>query len=437
VSVRWSCRAFVLLSVTGVLILSAVSVAGAAGPPVLGLHAPAGDGDLSSVSPAVLAAASAGATSAASAAAPWAASADASGCRDEAAASDFHEKQVDWTNLPLEQLPAGAVSVPTWSGSFTTGGTAYPYTMVGTDPAAGSVVTNVPVELIPLRLDFQGNCVLQDSSSVAGIEPSPLFTPADFGDQYLDLFQRANFWSQVSTASPGWQLLLDPAAVPAVTLHVPASQGLTFSDPSCDPACGIVSGKWLTVKLLGLLGSLHISPATLAVFVPVNTYVTDDNPENCLTGGCGFYDGFHDAVVSPKDPHAISTYVFASYVDDPQVPAGDDFGSSVLSHEILEWANDPFVHEARVTGHQADQFGNLVPAWTSSYYQDEGFTCQPFLEVADPLEGLGWIGVPSAGTIYALADGAFLSWFARQSPSTAVDGLYDLGGVFTTYATAC
>ncbi len=37
---------------------------------------------------------------------------------------------------------------------------------------------------------------------------------------------------------------------------------------------------------------------------------------------------------------------------------------------------------------------------------------------------------------YLLANAAFLSWFARQSPSTAIGGLYDLGGIFSTYSTA-
>ena len=44
---------------------------------------------------------------------------------------------------------------------------------------------------------------------------------------------------------------------------------------------------------------------------------------------------------------------------------------------------------------------------------------------------------PPPTSRYLLANGAFLSWFARQSPSTAIGGLYDLGGVFSTYSTAC
>ena len=51
------------------------------------------------------------------------------------------------------------------------------------------------------------------------------------------------------------------------------------------------------------------------------------------------------------------------------------------------------------------------------------------------LEGL--VSSPSPDSKYLVADGAFLSWFARQSPSTAIGGLYDLRCVFSTYSTAC
>src|SRR5215813_13843692 len=102
-------------------------------------------------------------------------------CSNQASTSNFHENRASEALLPLEQLPANAVSVPTWSGSFTTGGTTYPFTMVGTDPAAGQA-THVPVEIIPLRIDFAGNgCVLENRGMAADLEASPLFAPTDLG----------------------------------------------------------------------------------------------------------------------------------------------------------------------------------------------------------------------------------------------------------------
>jgi hypothetical protein len=358
-------------------------------------------------------------------------------CPNRGVTSNFHEKQVSQAVLPLEQLPAEAVSVPTWSGSFTTGGTAYPFTMVGTDPAAGQA-TNVPVEIIPLRLDFAGSgCVLEDSGMAADLEASPLFALTDLpigATQFLDLYQRANFWSTVSTTSPGYHLLLDPSDVPAVTVHVPAAQGITFFDPTTDRTVGVVGGDWFFHQLLGLINSLHISPTTLPVFVPYNTSVTDENPNDCLhPPGCYHYNGYHYAVLSNNNPHAINTFIMASY-HDYGTSSPDDLGTYILSHELLEWAADPFDHYSSVQNPAAatSLFMNTTPAWSSPYY---GNFCQTSLEVADPLEG--WFGKVSPDSKYLLADGAFLPWFARQSPSTAIGGLYDLGGIFSMYSTAC
>jgi hypothetical protein len=307
--------------------------------------------------------------------------------------------------------------------------------MVGSDPAAGQV-THVPVEIIPLSLDFAGNgCVLEDSGMAADLEASPLFTPTDLPagvTQYLDDYQRSNFWSTVSTTSPGYHLILDPSDIPAVTLHVPASQGITAFDPATNRTQGIVGGDWFFRQLLGLLNSLHVSPTTLAVFVPYNTFVTDQNPNDCLSPPyCAYYSGYHYAALSNKNPHAINTYAMASY-EDAGTSSPYDFGTQVLSHEILEWAADPF-DQYRIQD-PANFRSNPALAWSSPYYA--GGFCTTALEVADTLEGFGSLVAASAPK-YLLADGAFLSWFARQSPSTAIGGLYDLGGVFSTYSTAC
>ena len=103
--------------------------------------------------------------------------------------------------------------------------------------------------------------------------------------QYLDDYQRSSFWSTVSAVIPGYHLLLDPSDIPAVTLHVPSSQGVTVFDPRTDRTEGVVGGSWLFHQLLGLLNSLHISPRTFAVFVPYNTFVTDQNPSDCSVPG--------------------------------------------------------------------------------------------------------------------------------------------------------
>ena len=422
--------AFAVLAVAG----GRATVAHAAGPSVVGFASLSSEG---AAGPSVL---RVDAFSGAGAGSTAVAGADTSGCSNRAVTSNFHENLADQALLPLEQLPADALSVPTWSGSFRTDGATYPFTMVGTDPAAGSATTHVPVEIIPLSLAFpESACVLADSNMAADLESSPVFSPTALptgATQYLDDYQRTNFWSTVSTASPGYHLLLDPINIPAVTLRVPPSQGITVFDPATDRTLGIVGGGWLFRQLLQLLGSLHISPTTLAAFVPYNTYVTDENPNDCLVS-CAFYTGFHDAVLSNKNPHAINTFVMASFVDyGALLPPTLDLGADVLSHEIVEWANDPFDHGARISG-QAAFLSNTAPAWSSPYFAG-GSVCTTVLEVADPLEDGPFLGAQPAGSsiLYLLANAAFLPWFARQSPSTS-GGRYDLGGVFRTGSTTC
>src|SRR5262245_29584276 len=232
------------LSCSAVVVLAVTVVVGAA-PAIARANPPSADRVVS--------------LPAASAAAPVAAPTGA--CVNQAAKSNWHEEGKGEEILPLEQLPDDTFSVPTWSGSFTTAGTVYPYTMVGTDPAAGSATTRVPVEIIPLRLDFPGDCVLEHSGMAADLEASPLFTasadfPAVGETQYLDAIQRASFWSKVSTVSPDYHLLLDTSDVPTVTLQVPGSQGLTIFDPTTGGIDGIVGGQWFLRQLEGLLNSL-------------------------------------------------------------------------------------------------------------------------------------------------------------------------------------
>jgi hypothetical protein len=57
--------------------------------------------------------------------------------------------------------------------------------------------------------------------------------------------------------------------------------------------------------------------------------------------------------------------------------------------------------------------------------------------VGDPVYGLryaiGALGL--GGTLYALEDAAMFSWFARQTPSTAIGGRYDVARQLTARVT--
>lgn len=319
----------------------------------------------------------------------------------------------------IAQSAAGA-NVPLWSGSFSFQGTTYPFTMVGTDPGAGSVKTKVPVVLIPLKFKFSDGTVLNANGIVCGgtdsatdlTTLSPLFQQVfeffaggtDTGaSQYIDAFQRANFWNQVSSVSPGYHVLLKPITIePVQVIQVPAASGSTFAGPCA--RFGAVDFGFFDNVAQNLLTSLGIPSTSLPIFLDYNTFLT--------SGGCCIL-GYHSLTFSGQ------TYTFAAFSDPNifgQVPIQDVYA---LSHELGEWMDDPLIN-------------NIVPPWSGGQVT----SCSSLLEVGDPLTGIGF-DVALSNFDYHLTDLAFLSWFARQSPSTAINGMYSFLGALASPPPVC
>src|ERR1700682_773781 len=136
-------------------------------------------------------------------------------------------------------VEVAAGNVTRWNGSFTTAGTTYNFTMVGTNPALGSQTSIIPTIVIPLIFKFSDGSVLDPTlpacgatnSAVTSVLNSPIFQSSSFSPggtfvgntQYVDAFQRANFWTSVSDVSQNYHVLLQnpPQVNPAVTLTVP------------------------------------------------------------------------------------------------------------------------------------------------------------------------------------------------------------------------
>jgi hypothetical protein len=104
---------------------------------------------------------------------------------DATAAPSAHSRGVDRTPGLVDGFPpassrlnavhARATGLPTWNGSFVSPGKTYGYTMVRTDPAAGSATTNVPDRIRPLRLSFvEGGITLDDTDVVTDIGHSSI-----------------------------------------------------------------------------------------------------------------------------------------------------------------------------------------------------------------------------------------------------------------------
>lgn len=320
----------------------------------------------------------------------------------------------------MEQALAAA-NVPMWSGSFSYQTTTHTYVMVGTDPALGSATTNVPVVIVPLKFNFTGGVSLSAESNVCHdtetalqrVQNSPIFQSVSFSPggmnvgntQYIDAFQRANFWSSVSASSPNYHVLLSPVTVePLQTISVSKRSGTTVAGPCA--RIGEVDINFFDSQAQSLLRNLGIPSTSFPIFIDYNTFLTS-NRSCCILG-------YHSATSSNQ------TYAFAAYSDPGIFTAPGIRDIHALTHEIGEWMDDPFGN-------------NLVPAW-GNVGQVSG--CQNNLEVGDPVTGTAF-AVTLNGFTYHPEDLVFLPWFSRQSPSPSVNGWYTFLNTFSSPAAAC
>jgi hypothetical protein len=114
------------------------------------------------------------------------------------------------------------------------------FTMVGTDPSQpGASTTTVPVKLIPVAIDFslvganlsaEEPACLDNVPIINRVTASPLFANAAWpsGDetQFVDAFQRANFWTIVNAQSPDYHVLLSPFVAPTAFIEAPLDSEL-------------------------------------------------------------------------------------------------------------------------------------------------------------------------------------------------------------------
>jgi hypothetical protein len=321
------------------------------------------------------------------------------------------------SGLAARAAGSNAGTVANFNGTFTWLGQSFSYTMVGTDPAAGSATTTVPTFVVPVRLEF-GNAVRDPRqrlpnppiSSLHNVLSSPIFQPASWSvggvnvgnTQYADAFQRASFWNLVSSKAPDYHVLLgDPGILPALVLKVPAQHGGMGS--VFGEIVGLVDIDWIDGQFENyILAHPEISPNTLPIFMTYQTYLTE--------GGACCIGGYHTAA---GDASAPQTYAHFTYINGPSGTFSEDIAA--LSHELAEWMDDPFVD-------------NYTPCGANS-----GSAFGGILEVGDPLVLVDF-PIPFHGFTYHPQDLTFLSYFVGDSPSKGANGFYTFLG---TYHFAC
>jgi hypothetical protein len=315
------------------------------------------------------------------------------------------------------KLPAtAATTIPTWTGSFTYNATTYSYQMAGTNPAAGSKTTTVPTEILPLKIVMADGVILSASSLAASLKASPVLSKAAFTSgttQLADAMQRASFWTTVSAKAPKYHLLLGtPTVLPAVTISVPAADGTGYTYQGIPYAN--INYNWWSSRLQGIITAHAFAATTLPLIVSGSTFLfVNNNPNDCCVYG---YHGWYSSA------SGSNTYAFANWIAAGLVSNGNQ-DVYTMSHEISEWAADPFVN-------------NTVPTWD----QPNGSLCYSnLLEVGDPVEALAtpWYTISIGTKAFHPSDIAGVSWFSHASPSSEQNGLYSYKGYLTAPSTLC
>src|SRR5215467_3583522 len=296
-----------------------------------------------------------------------------------------------------------AASLQSWNGSFTYSGTTYTYNMVGAAPSTNTTAT-ITTYIIPVKIvitnrngtktTYDPSHVLSNGNTVTtNTVTSPLFDSTttytqggvDVGTtQYIDAYQRANFWGTVQS-HPNSHLLLNPTVLAEQTLSPRRTNGKTGSVFGFTAA--LVNINWFDAQVPNLINQLGIQPNQFPIFLLYATYLTQGG--QCCIGG------YHSSEGSTSNPQS---YAEATYVDHVGAFSQD---VSALSHEIGEWADDPLTVNFN---------GNNTPCG--------------ILENGDTLEGnanFGGFPYTLHGFTYNLQDLVTLPYFGAPT-STSVNG---------------
>jgi hypothetical protein len=348
------------------------------------------------------------------------------------------------TVLPFRSAPsakalagqsASATTIQTWQAlvAASQDGGLYPFTLVGKDVRTPATNTHIKTRVIPVSLTFTDTGDVFDpsvknvacgetQSALSGTLHGPVFKKHAYAPggtkigstQYIDALQREEFWTfiQPGSINPHYHVLLDGKTVKGVQL---SAFGFPVMNSQSCSALGLIDinvwDAYLQNSLFPALAASGVSPTTFPIFLLKNVVFYDGSPSNCCILG------YHSAFNNFSFGGAAQTYGNADY-DSTGLFGSAAQDSTVLSHEVAEWANDPYVN-------------NPTPPW-GHIGQVSG--CQNNLEVGDPLTGTTF-PVTMGRTTYHLQELAFFGWFFGFNGG--VNGWYSTQGTFTSPSNLC
>lgn len=367
---------------------------------------------------------------------------------------DDSQTQALTTTLGGASVLTTTRTVPHWFGQTLNphNGVTYGFNFVGSVPSA-QTSTQIDVDITPLNVTVGGR-LFSGSDVVGPTLASPQFATNDYGAtpaattagsfpnlpalvrgaggalsqgdagrsfQLQDATMRAQF---NQTGSSGYHVILNPHVLPAIAIDVPSSKGTVFQNVR-----GVI---WASVDIVWWAAKIqHLNAGADPTHLPV--WLTNDiylhigpNPLNCCV--IGFHGASEVVGHGAGNTHGngnqpVQTYAWASYVS-PGRYARPDGGTDwalqdihALSHEIAEWADDPFIN-------------NFVEPWLTPTAPQYG--CTRLLETGDPVVAIGFAmgtntylqglnpdgATQSADGYYHPEDEVFLPWFMRTAPNS-------------------
>ncbi len=311
--------------------------------------------------------------------------------------------------------------LPQWNGSFVDQlGQTVNYTMVGGDPSTTNATSTVKIYIIPIKMVYgsnNGNATFDPlavtlpngQTLIQNVLASPLLskgvkfvqggTNLGYG-QYIDAFQRGNFWSSVKTNKKYHVVLVNPTVLPEQTINVPVQDGNVTTNPFGSGNVGTMYVNDFDTDVQGFIAALtKINPGALPLFITYDTYLTEVPLEGCCIGG------YHSAIGTQPGGQS---YAYTTYEDSVGSFSQD---VSAMSHELGEWMDDPFVdNSVNCADNTLMEVGD--PLENNANYGAYPYTLNGFTYNLQSLVFIGYFGAPPSTSLH--------SWLSFQNDESSV-----------------
>ncbi len=301
--------------------------------------------------------------------------------------------------LRYDLKPTLSSPLQSWNGSFSYNGSTYTYNMVGAAPSSNTSVT-IPTYVIPIKLiirnsyTYDPSHVLSNGKSVTNNTlASPIFNSSttyvqggvNVGTtQYIDAYQRANFWGTVQSHQSSHLLLSTPTVLAEQTLQPSSRYGTTGSPFGF--RVGLVDINYFDAQLQSIISRFpQIQPNAFVIFVTYDVYLTQNG--SCCIGG------YHSSEGSVSNPQS---YAHFTYIDHSGTFAQD---VSALSHEVGEWADDPLTVNPNGNNTPCGILENGDPLENESNYGDYAYVLNGFTYHLQDLATLPYFGAPPSTSV--------------------------------------